>query len=102
MPTKKDPRRQLQGAVSKAQGRRFEDRLDKSFAYYRAHGFAIIEKTPEPMRPVKNLGNGRFEAFLKGKRIIWTSTRSWAHAATSLLALALVPSIASPGISGRT
>ena len=67
MPPKKDPRRQLQGAVSKAQGRKFEDRLDKSFAYYRAHGFAIIEKTPEPMRPVKNLGNGRFEAFFEKK-----------------------------------
>ncbi len=67
MPTKKDPRRQLQGAVSKAQGKRFEDRLDKSFAYYRAHGFAIIEKTPEPMRPVKSLGNGRFEAFFEKK-----------------------------------
>lgn len=67
MPTKKDPRRQLQGAVSKAQGKKFEDRLDKSFAYYRAHGFAIIEKTPEPMRPVKNLGNGRFEAFFEKK-----------------------------------
>ena len=67
MPKKKDPRRQLQGAVSKAQGRKFEDRLDKSFAYYRAHGFAIIEKTPEPMRPVKNLGNGRFEAFFEKK-----------------------------------
>ena len=56
MPTKKDPRRQIQGAVSKAQGKKFEDRLDKSFAYYRTHGFAIIEKTPEPMRPTQNLG----------------------------------------------
>ena len=67
MSATKDPRRQLQGAVSKVLGRRFEDRLDKSFAYYRAHGFAIIEKTPEPMRPVKNLGNGRFEAFFEKK-----------------------------------
>ena len=63
----KDPRRQLQGAVSKAKGKEFEDRLDKTFAYYRAHGFAIIEKTPEPMRPVKSLGNGRFEAFFEKK-----------------------------------
>lgn len=67
MPTKKDPRRQLQGAVSKAQGKKFEERLDKSFAYYKAHGFAIIEKTPEPMRPTKNLGNGKFEAFFEKK-----------------------------------
>ena len=67
MPTKKDPRRQIQGAVSKAQGKKFEDRLDKSFAYYRTHGFAIIEKTPEPMRPIQNLGNGRFVAFFEKK-----------------------------------
>lgn len=67
MPTKKDPRRQLQGAVSKAQGKKFEERLDKSFAHYKAHGFAIIEKTPEPMRPTKNLGSGKFEAFFEKK-----------------------------------
>ena len=67
MPTKKDPRRQMIGAVSKAKGKQFEDRLDKSFAYYKAHGFAIIEKTPEPMRPTKNLGNGKFEAFFEKK-----------------------------------
>lgn len=67
MPEKKDPRRQLIGAVSKAQGKRFEERLDKAFAYYREHGGAIVEKTPEPMRPVQNLGNGRFVAFFEKK-----------------------------------
>lgn len=67
MTAPKDPRRQLQGAASKARGRRFEDRLDRSFACYRAHGFAIVEKTPEPMRPAKNLGNGKFEAFFEKK-----------------------------------
>lgn len=67
MSTKKDPRRQIQGAVSKANGKKFEDRLDKSFAYYRTHGFAIVEKTPEPMRPVQNLGNGKFVAFFERK-----------------------------------
>jgi len=67
MTAAKDPRRQLQGAVSKAQGKRFEERLDKSFAYYRAHGFAIVEKTPEPMCPVQNMGNGKFLAFFEKK-----------------------------------
>lgn len=67
MPTKKDPRRQIQGAISKAQGKAFEERLDEAFAHYQEHGFAIIEKTPEPMHPVKNLGNGRFEAFFEKK-----------------------------------
>ena len=67
MSKKKDPRRQLMGAASKAKGKQFEDRLDKAFTYYKAHGFAIIEKTPEPMRPVQNLGNGKFVAFFEKK-----------------------------------
>ncbi len=63
----KDPRRQLQGAASKAQGRWFEERLDAAFARYRKNGFAIIEKTPEPMRPVQSLGGGKFVAFFEKK-----------------------------------
>ena len=63
----KDPKRQIQGAVSRAQGRRFEERLDDSFAYYADRGFAIVEKTPEPMRPTKSLGNGKFIAFFEKK-----------------------------------
>lgn len=63
----KDPRRQLRGAMNKARGKRFEERLDASFAYYRERDFALIEKTPEPMRPVKSLGNGRFVAFYEKK-----------------------------------
>ena len=67
MPKKKDPRRQLLGEISKAIGYKFEERLDSAFAYYKAHGFAIIEKTPEPMRPIQNLGNGKFVAFFEKK-----------------------------------
>ncbi len=63
----KDPRRQLLGQIAKAEGKRFEDRLDASFEYYRKTGFALIEKTPEPMRPTKSLGNGKFVAFYEKK-----------------------------------
>ena len=63
MGRQKDPRHQLQGKQAKAEGRKFEERLDQSFAYYREKGFALIEKTPEPMRVTKNLGNGKFIAF---------------------------------------
>lgn len=63
----KDPRRQLQGKASKAQGKLFEERLDAAFARYRENGFAIIEKTPEPMRPTESLGGGRFVAFFEKK-----------------------------------
>lgn len=67
MTNTKDPRRQRLGAIAKAQGKRFEERLDEAFAYYRDRGYAIIEKTPEPMRPTKNLGNGKFIAFFEKK-----------------------------------
>ncbi len=63
----KDPARRRQGAISKAEGKRFEEQLDRSFELYRNLGYAIIEKTPEPMRPVKSLGNGKFIAFFEKK-----------------------------------
>lgn len=34
--------------------------------YYRAHGIADIEKTPEPMQPTKDLGGGKFVAHYTG------------------------------------
>ena len=63
----KDPRRQWQGKVSKAKGKRFESEIDFAFSWYHEKGVAYIEKTPEPMRPVKSLGGGRFEAFFEKK-----------------------------------
>lgn len=63
----KDPKRQLRGQISRAKGKQFEERLDASFAYYRQRGFALIEKTPEPMRVLRNIGNGRFIACFEKK-----------------------------------
>lgn len=63
----KDPKRQLQGAISKAKGKRFEASLDAAFAHYAAIGYAVIEKTPEPMRPTKSLDGGKFIAFFEKK-----------------------------------
>lgn len=63
----KDPKRQLIGAISKAKGKHFEERLDASFAHYRECGWAIVEKTPEPMRPTKSLGSGKFIAYFEKK-----------------------------------
>lgn len=63
----KDPRRQLQGLLAKEKGKQLEARLDASFAYYGRRGFAAIEKTPEPMRPTRNLGKGKFEAYYEKK-----------------------------------
>lgn len=66
-PSQKDPRRQLIGATSRIMGQQFEDRLDQSFEFYSKAGFAHIEKTPEPMKVIKSLGNGRFEACFQKK-----------------------------------
>ena len=65
MSGKKDPKRQLLGKIAKARGKQFESRIDDSFAYYAQKGFAIIEKTPEPMRPIKRLEGGRFVAIFE-------------------------------------
>ena len=63
MTEKKDPKRQLLGKIAKARGKQFESRIDDSFAYYAQKGFAIIEKTPEPKHPTKNLGKCKFIAY---------------------------------------
>jgi len=63
----KDPRRQFLGAAARAKGKAFESRIDAAFEYYRLRGDAWIEKTPEPMRPSKSLGNGKFVAFYEKK-----------------------------------
>lgn len=63
----KDPRRQWLGKVAKAKGKQFESRLDASFTYYRERGYALIEKTPEPMRPTRSLGGGKFVAYYEKK-----------------------------------
>lgn len=66
-PSHKDPRRQLIGATSRIMGQQFEDRLNQSFEFYSKAGFAHVEKTPEPMKVIKSLGNGRFEACFQKK-----------------------------------
>ena len=58
----KDPQRQLIGKISREKGQQFERRLDASFEYYRERGYAMIEKTPEPMKVIKPLGKGQFVA----------------------------------------
>lgn len=63
----KDPKRQLQGKLAKEKGKRFEARLDATFVYYKERGYAVIEKTPEPMRPTRSLGNGKFVAYYEKK-----------------------------------
>jgi len=58
----KDPRRQIQGAQAKVVGQYFEKMIDAACKYYEDRQIAVIEKTPEPMRPIKSLGGGKFVA----------------------------------------
>lgn len=71
------------GKISKAQGEYFESMIGAACDYYRQKGIADIEKTPEPMRPIKDLGSGKFVAvytalaqadfkgFLQGGRAVY-------------------------------
>ena len=54
-----------QGMVNRAQGKLFEERIDAALAYYDRLGVASVEKTPEPMRPLKRLSEGRFVAVFE-------------------------------------
>lgn len=67
MTKKPDPRRQMQGAVARELGKSFEARIDLSLRWYRAKGLALVEKTPEPMRVIRSIGGGRFEACFEHK-----------------------------------
>ena len=63
----KDPQKQYQGAVNKQMGRSFERIIDDALAFYAQRGDAMIMKTPEPMRPTKDLGSGKFIAHHEKK-----------------------------------
>lgn len=51
-----------QNKKNRAQGAFFETMINAACDYYRTRDIADIEKTPEPMQPTKDLGNGKFIA----------------------------------------
>ena len=56
----KDPRKQLRGYQNRSAGNTFEDLIMKSCQHYDIKNIAYIEKTPEPMKIVRNMGEGKF------------------------------------------
>lgn len=52
-----DINRQISGKRSNVAGAMFENMLSASCSYYREKNVAIIEKTPEPMRPLQPYGD---------------------------------------------
>lgn len=55
------------GAKNRAQGETLESQIESACIVYRARGVADIEKTPEPMRVLRPLENGRFVACFSKK-----------------------------------
>lgn len=51
--------RRQQGRRAKYAGERFENMISAACNYYRSQNIADIEKTPEPMRPLKPYGDRR-------------------------------------------
>lgn len=57
----KRPNRQLQGKRNRELGKNFEDVIEIISEVYWQNRLAIIEKTPEPMKILKHIENGKFE-----------------------------------------
>ena len=63
----KNYQNQLRGARNRASGEIFERYINAACIYYEQLEKAIIEKTPEPMRVIKNMGYGKFLAHFEKK-----------------------------------
>lgn len=63
----RDPATCYRNKLSRHKGRAFENIIEAACEYYRAKGVADIEKTPEAMKPLRNLGNGQFVAVYTEK-----------------------------------
>lgn len=57
----------VRGHQSKESGEMFEKLIEAACRYYSQTGEAEIEKTPEPMRPIRRLKNGQFVAVFTKK-----------------------------------
>lgn len=62
-----DPKKQYKGYQARAVGLHFEDMIDAACRFYEEKKVAVIEKTPEPMKPIKNIGGGRFISYFEKK-----------------------------------
>lgn len=60
---KQDPEKQLRGRTNHELGKNFELQIESICKIYEKNKLAKIEKTPEPMRVLKHIDNGHFEAI---------------------------------------
>ena len=64
-PKVKSANRQLQGKINRELGKSFEEQIETICEIYFLNKLALIEKTPEPMKILKHIENGRFEAVFE-------------------------------------
>jgi len=60
--TGKSPRNQIIGLHNKEAGEQFEKLIIAACDFYRDNGIAEIDKTPEPMKALYPIDNGKFVA----------------------------------------
>ena len=65
--TEKELATRYRNKLSRHQGVDFESLIEAACCYYRARDVADIEKTPEAMKPLRNLGKGQFVAVYTKK-----------------------------------
>ena len=58
--TAKYAKHRLQGRQSKMEGDWFERMIEIAGGYYEHLGIAVLDKTPEPMKVIRPMGNGQF------------------------------------------
>ena len=57
----------IRGKINHRNGKMFEELIEASCKWYEEMARAAIEKTPEPMRPLRQLGGGQFVAVFEKK-----------------------------------
>lgn len=60
-------RSRISGLKARTNGHKFEHIIDVTCKMYEKKGVGLIQKTPEPMRVIKNKGNGQFTCVFEKK-----------------------------------
>ena len=65
--TEKELATRYRNKLNRHQGKDFENLIEAACCYYRGIGVADIEKTPEALKPLRNMGKGQFVAVYTEK-----------------------------------
>ena len=65
--SRKNPYKQMQGKQNRYAGACFEEIINASCVYYDRQNIAYVEKTPEPMAPIRRMEQNRFVAVFTEK-----------------------------------